>query len=465
MKINFQKIIAVISVVCLTALIIPFSAFASEPMSSKDYRSSCSWIIAQYKDGKISYNQFQEQIQSVTNEYVNSNTFGGVVESSVLNTSNTISAISQKIGATINQYGDSARDYISAWISDLMKSYEVLREESNTDMNGYGAKAYIRNTSWGLVHVYYADYIEVREPYFFLYNEHARQYPSGEIIYKDYSGFSGSLPLEYYYLYGDVRYDDGSPAPTDDVFTEVHDYDFSNATDKELDELLKKILNVLELQNPDLTNIEGLLQAIYNRLGTLDSDNDNAALNEINAAIIALARDGQSQNAALIKVLQELKEAVKNGTGFSGDSEEGKEGESGNSSSDNKYLKDILDELKDVSGTLKGLALIEVADNLLDLTDSEAKLFDQYADLIPLLVNKVGFGAVTLVMADIESVMFTNVPPSDLTVNIFGDDYVLLSTSMFTPESMRYITLGKTFISVILVYSWCMMMRKRLAGG
>ena len=85
-------------------------------------------------------------------------------------------------------------------------------------------------------------------------------YPNGTIQneykypYGSTGGYVGwtSMP-EYQKFYGDVRYEDGTQAPTDDTFETITDYDFTQATEKELEDLIKDLLNEFELQMPDLS--------------------------------------------------------------------------------------------------------------------------------------------------------------------------------------------------------------------
>ena len=132
---------------------------------------------------------------------------------------------------------------------------------------------------------------------------------------------SSSIRKGRHYLYGDWRYKDDTQAPTDDVYTDVSDYDFDDVPVPDLEELIKNILEELERQQPDLSSIEGLLKAIYNRLGTLDSDNDNALLSQILAAINALEinsgdnNNGNSDSGSngysdLISVLEDIKNSL-----------------------------------------------------------------------------------------------------------------------------------------------------------
>ena len=465
----FKKIISLFAVSFIIIHIFTINVFADdeydEPMSSYEYRSSQSWLISEYAKGRYTWDEFYEQSQSVTNRYLESNTVNNVISPTALSISNSMSAIVMKMGNVVNSLGDSAANYINSLINDLFSDYEHTRQESTTDRQGYGAMMVIYQSGTDIISsIIYCEYIVIVNEYnYWYYGDGYTHYLTSDrkdYFYYSSSGSYGSQladPRDIK-LYGDIRYyKDGSPAPTDDEFIEVPEYKFDNASDKDLDDLLKRLLAALTLQSPDLSNVEGLLQAIYYRLGTLDSDNDNELLSQINAAIITLAEKsgdsnsgvGGSNSLELIQALVDLKEALKSSDGVY----------------DKELFQDMADNIKDISLTLKGLALLEVSDNLLDLTDSEAKLFDEYANLIPVLVNKVGFAAVSSVMFDIESVIFMSRPPSDLTIEIYGEEYVLLSSSMFTSESMRYINIAKTFASVLLIYTWCMLMRKKLAWG
>ena len=110
-------------------------------------------------------------------------------------------------------------------------------------------------------------------------------------------------------LHGKWVLEDGSQAETNDEFETISDYDFSEAPERELEDLLKKILDEFELKEPDLSTLEGLLNAIYARLGTLDSDNDNNLLSKILAAIEAIKLEN-TDNSELLDTLEYLKDSL-----------------------------------------------------------------------------------------------------------------------------------------------------------
>lgn len=313
---------------------VTFSVSADETaMTNQEYYAAQSYLIAKYKDGKISYSEFQQQTQAVTDEFVSKNTVGGVLQAGALNASNTVAAVSEKIGSTVQKYGESARDYINDYISDLFNSYTVLSDKPTTDLKGYGAvvESTLINTPTyanGSDDSTYrqlesCDYVVI------LGNGSYRLCSSnGTYLNEFYTYFDGHLHMstsfetsvkfrsEYrtYKFYGDIRYEDGTQAPTDDTYETISDYDFSDASDKELEDLLKKILNELELKEPDLSTMEGLLKAIYARLGTLDSDNDNELLSSINSAVLALVKSNDDNSEALLEELLKFREDLKNGT-------------------------------------------------------------------------------------------------------------------------------------------------------
>lgn len=464
-----RKILAVILSLSLIFIYFAVAVSATEitnSMTSKEYYASQAYLVAKFKDGDITYSEFQTRSQAVTDAYVEANTVGGVLTQSALTASNTFNAVAQKIGETVSNFGDSAKDYISDWISDFLDDYTVFSDKSSTDTKGYGAMMYVvtQGKNYASYSRYYCNYILAKpsDSYITYYTQggYYREYWSSSNstvqTYTSSSNFGEHNRVEgssttTVFVYGDVRYEDGSQAPTDDEFQTVKDYDFTQTPDGEpvseqdLLELLNDILEELERQQPDLSNVEGLLKSIYNRLGRLDSDNDNALLSEINAAILALAKDTNSNNTALINALDELKQSLKDG----GDSE---------------TLKELADNVKDISNTLKGLVAIEVAENILELTEGEQQLFNEYANLIPLIINKFGFAVVSQHMQDIEQIIFISSEPSDIVVNMYGEDVTILSTSIFSADSKKYIDLAKIFISVIILYSWCMIMRKKLVG-
>lgn len=329
-KVNLRKIFAlIVSVALVISAFAVFSVSADDEtvMTNQEYYAAQSYLIAKYKDGDISYSEFQERSQAVTDEFVTNNTIGGVLQSGALNASNTFTAVSKKIGDTFQKYGDAGREYIDDYVSEFFDSYTVLSDKPTTDLQGGNAvlevvlgtgsdsqrrKYYLNDYGLKLVNSDGAISYKMRS------NTLVRMSLSQNGKTSEYTYDSSNAEISYSLsnanvsairIYGDWRSDDDTPVETDDTFETVKDYDFSEVPEKELEDLLKKILDEFEINEPDLSTMEGLLKAIYARLGTLDSDNDNALLSQILSAIKAIKLDN-SDNSDLLKVLEDLKNSL-----------------------------------------------------------------------------------------------------------------------------------------------------------
>lgn len=351
LKVNLQKIIALTVVITVIMSILSISVYALDLneaenngwhetdktiMTSQEYYSSQAYLISQYCDGKITYEEFQERSQAITDDYVTSNTVGGVLQSGALTASNNIAALSQKIGATVQKYGDSAREYVSEWISDFMDEYSVLSQKPTTDMMGGGAKAVITYAN-GSERVFTCEYIIVDTTRGVDNTIITLRSTNGECYQYDLqkdgtykltwqSGGSANLGISgngttitdfgivdksgnIYKLYGDVRTIEGEKFPTDDEYELVKDYDFTEFPETALEDLINNMTEEFERQEPDLSTIEGLLKAIYARMGKLDSDNDNQLLSQILVAIKSI-KNTDTDNSDLLSLLEEIKKSL-----------------------------------------------------------------------------------------------------------------------------------------------------------
>lgn len=457
-----MKRITAIAIAVLMILSFTCTVYADDTsvMTNKEYYAAQAYLVAKYKDGKITYSEFQQQSQAVTDEFVSKNTVGGVLQSGALNASNTFNAVAQKIGNTVQKYGESARDYINDYISDFFNSYTVLSDKPTTDLKGGTAMLKLKNDD-GAYYVYYGNvpgefyyqgsskclYLKTYcDEFYDRYGNLLSHYDSDSSISFDTTNRND------FNVYGKwIWRNDGTEAETDDEFETISDYDFSQASDRELEDLLKKILEAIELNEPNLSTMEGLLNAIYTRLGTLDSDDDNAMLSAINAAIISLASDTNASSAEVIGVLKELKEAMSKGAD----------------------LDPVLDELKDISKSLDYLKTIntldligDTVDSLLSLTDTEKTFLDTYAGLILNLSSKLGYAPVSNMISSLEAIMFNGSPPQDIAVTIYDTPVVLLSSLSFEKlQITETLNLAKLFVSVLLAVSWLYAMRKKITGG
>ena len=310
--------LAVVFVISLFAVSFSVSASDEPIITNQEYYAAQSYLIAKYKDGDISYSEFQQQSQAVTDEFINNNTVGGELHAGALNASNTVAAVSKKIGNTVQKYGDAARDYISEYTSDFFNGYTVLSDKPTTDLQGGVAMLKTKNAD-GYYSIYYGNtsgevYYSGNAKMLYLKTYRTEYYnPDGTMYYSENN--NSSIGCQYYsdstFLYGSWKLRaDGSEAPTDDEFETVSDYDFSQVPERELEELLKKLLNEMELKEPDLSTLEGLLNAIYSRLGTLDSDNDNALLSSINSSIKSLSSSISEFSSSIETAINDLKDTV-----------------------------------------------------------------------------------------------------------------------------------------------------------
>lgn len=358
-----KKIISltVAIIIAFSFLAFPFvvSADNEDKMTTQEYYSSQAYLFAQLKDKKIDYSTYSERSTAVTDKYIADNTIiddiGEHLGNGAKYASEKIGALGQKIGSTIDKYGDAAYDYLSSLGAGLLDGYTVQNQVPSgnmPDMKGYGAVAesiLIKTPTYsgGSDDATYrrlesCDYIVL-----FKNGNYGLYSSNNKYLNELYTYFDGHLHMstiyttsvksrsEYrtYKFYGDIRYEDGTQAPNDNTYETISDYDFTHATDKELEDLINDLLNEFELQMPDLSSIEGLLNAIYARLGTLDSDNDNELLNSINIAVLALVdslSDNSSDdtisigdeaiveqmkqdNSKLLEALLEVRDLLKNG--------------------------------------------------------------------------------------------------------------------------------------------------------
>ena len=531
-----KKIISltVAIIVAFSFLAFPFvvSADDESEMTNQEYYAAQSYLIAKYKDGKISYSEFQQQSQAVTDEFVSKNTVGGVLQSGALNASNNFNAVSQKIGDTVQKYGDSARDYISSFVSGFLNSYTVSNNKPTTDLKDSVAMVKIKNKD-GSCYIYYGNtngelYYNISSTtsiYLKTYRDELYG-RDGSLIYSHNA--NSSISCEYgtrsdVTIYGSWKWrESGLQAETDDEFQTITDYDFSEAPERELEDLLKKILNEFELQQPDLSSIEGLLNAIYARLGTLDSDNDNELLASLNAAVLALVESNNGNNEALLNELLKFREDLKNGTVGSGsyahdheisgtlynvipldknwlnkifhDKENLKvqyEGKTyyledcGCLKLDDKYytpnmnydsyaISDydfsnddiIIDNSKYVDVDFKNYTALFAG-----FSAGQKKKVNNIIDLVTKFVEQaVPYSAIKGALIPFETIIFNSAEPKDIIFtfsfhpNQSGiiHSFAILKTSFFLdPNVSKAISIVKTFSTIVIGYSWLKVMRKK----
>ncbi len=320
-----KKIIslAIAIIIAFSFLAFPFvvSADDEEKMTTQEYYSSQAYLFTQLKDKKIDYPTYSERSKAVTDKYISDNTIiddiGEHLGNGAKYASDKIGALGQKIGDTIGKYGNAVYDYLSSLGAGLLDGYTVQNQVPTTDLKGYGALHEAWRSDGTISYRYYCDYIVLNDVTNMFHGKlYCVYYDSdGKILREENrdmgDSFASITRSPFDKNYGDVRnYRDGTQAPTDDTFETIIDYDFTQATEKELEDLMKDLLNEFELQMPDLSSIEGLLNAIYARLGTLDSDNDNSLLSDINSSIQSLNSSISEVSNNIETSINDLKETV-----------------------------------------------------------------------------------------------------------------------------------------------------------
>lgn len=259
-----KKIIslAIAIIIAFLFLAFPFVVSADDEtgMTNQEYYAAQAYLVAKYKDGKISYSEFQQQSQAVTDEFVSKNTVGGVLQSGALNASNNFNAVSQKIGDTVQKYGDSARDYISSFVSGFLNSYTVSNNKPTTDLKDSVAMVKIKNKD-GSCYIYYGNtngelYYNISSTTSIYLKTYRDEFygRDGSLIRSH--NVNSSISCEYgtrsdVTIYGSWKWrESGLQAETDDEFQTITDYDFSEAPERELEDLLKKFLMNLNYSNP-----------------------------------------------------------------------------------------------------------------------------------------------------------------------------------------------------------------------
>lgn len=373
----------------------------------------------------------------------------------------------------VNGFWDNVADSES-YIRDVLNPYETTDRVPDVDLQGHGAlvKRIIRKNGL-LQEQVYCSYIVLKNNNktawcygdgFYYYYKSDGTLSSVTQIYDNGNNISSNLggltfPENSYCrieVYGDIRLEDGTPAGddvtnNDDInYSDINKYDFSNASDKELEELLNELNETLKRQQPDLSTMEGLLESIYYRLGKLDSDNDNALLSDINTAIIALSNSNDENAAQIIVALGEIKDEIKNMNG------------------------DINDNLEDLENNFDKIADFEIPDELLNvdfdnLSDAVKDKIDDIVELITTLVAKgVPMAAINGGLMFYQDIIFNSHEPQDITFDLSfnGEQYnfTILSTSFFGSEGAQALQIIKNFVAIVLGYAWILAMRKKAAS-
>lgn len=308
-----------LSLVCM-----PVSASSSDDVS--DVKSACGQyfsLLDDYLKGDITYEAFKDKTTALLHDVPDKgkDTFTQLVngltnaaEGISYGASNGTAAFVQGFRDFADGMSDFYNEFYDGVIDPISNIFDSLWDKfcndngyvtSDFDMQGYGATLvnyaeksngtkYLHSIAYGTQGIFRnrkADSVQ----FYFPYSVRYTYYSDGSLAFTE---IDSSVSSTYYYnetklaFYGDWVYDDGSLADdltTPNLSNPVSPDDIDPNTD--LTDFLQELLDKLKDMFPDLSTIEGLLQAIYNRLGTLDSDNDNALLSNILTAIQALKAD------------------------------------------------------------------------------------------------------------------------------------------------------------------------------
>lgn len=306
LKVNFQKILAVFLSVFIVVSCFSLSVFADVDLSYEANKDTQNILYA------------TSHLKSLINDYYN----GNISASEFLSQSSQDFVVIGVSGFDIASFNgfQEALCYIAKnssnlealglpdYFDDYVHTRSVHRNEF--DMHGYGAALYIADKGGHKYEVTYMNY-GILKPYSDYYNCHTNG-ASLEIIcsYSDVitervrSGDFSTRYTSKCILYGDWRYEDGTSA-TDYIKDNPTIYPtLDNPQDVDFNDFFDKFLEKLNFEFPDLSTIEGLLTALLNKLGTLDSDDDTGAINAVNQSIQSLSALNTANTNRIIAALE-----------------------------------------------------------------------------------------------------------------------------------------------------------------
>ncbi len=544
-----KKLIVLIIVVVLSSFyVLPVYAeehehggmsgsFADVSTSDK-YLDEVWKAIDSFADGDMSYESFSQIVDSLTENYKNSNTIDGKLQYGVDNFTTKVTAIVAKMGNFYSELGENGLDYIKDYLKNFLSDYEVLREESTTDLKGYGALLMVKRDPY--IDYYYCDYLEINPD-----DGIATRVIDGHecFIYR-YWNSDGHIDNEWYTTlpqvfgfkwvpryytlsyYGDVRYTNGEKAPTNDEYVVVEDYDFTDSTYKDLDDLLNKIIEELNRQQPDFSSIEGILKAIYYQCTGINSK--MITYDQCNALIMSLLSSGNSNTEQIVNALYQIRDGLKNSEGKEDEKEESGGdvggGDSGGDSGGTADKKEIAGTLYNVKPLDKNFLQNLVTDKqnlrveyegkvyyleddgtlLLDgkyyyvdmnydgiydvdidfkntniyanfdfssLTSSQKEKLDNIVDSIFNFTSQlVPYTSIASIIPLFQVIVFNTSQPQDIvlkfnaTDEIEGFEATILSASFLENEYVKNaLSILRVFL-VVIGYSWLLAMRKKAAS-
>ncbi len=267
------------------------------------------------------------------------------------------------------------------------------------------------------------------------------QYSSGKVL-------DHNLPLNYW---GDILEPSGN---IDDIFDEFGEGEGAGLTPDEFDDFLSDLLNDLKDSMPDLTTVEGILQAIYRKCCSIDgkmNKQDKSNIKSlIDAAVVSLSTSNKEGVDRIIEALGKLSGDVDNGN------------------YDDEELLENINGLKDMVSALgfDGEALdLDVA----SMSPIEKAKTAALSDLIKKINKKIPIIKVNTSINTIKTVVYNDEAPKDLVVNFSLFDknvsFVFLSSAFFSqPNVANAVLAARNFSSCVIFCVWLLAMRKKLVN-
>lgn len=319
MKINFQKFVAVI-VACSVALVTCCLTVYAESSLHKDFITKTGGIVYNVWTGRMTPEE-----ASVELEYLNLVYESQLPDSDIEQIKSILPYITNGLAQSDVGMLIAIRDTLDLLGLDISGYWDDYSNEngiqgiSNVDMKGYGAICILQNAVD--TRIYYGDYGVIT--YFDNYGGYNSYMMYGNGFYEFYNTSNGILYKTESFtdssfcgfdlddtvkIYGDWRTNDGEAYDGVDEITTSPPV-FEEQDEETIREFITEFMEQLPYMYPDLSTIEGLLQSIYNMLGTLDSDDDNILLSQILVAIQSLEASG-GDNTEILNCLEEIKNSL-----------------------------------------------------------------------------------------------------------------------------------------------------------
>lgn len=125
----------------------------------------------------------------------------------------------------------------------------------------------------------------------------------------------------------------------------------------------------------------------------------------------------------------------------------------------NQNLRDIMSRL-DVIIELQDIAITQ--DVLDDISENEMTTITTYLTFITTLLSLYPLSFVSSAIDSTQAILFNSNTPPDLTINIRGNDYTLLSAGMIDSFAGA-LSIARGFASVVILYAWLIYMRRKIA--